>query len=122
MSYDMVPGFVAEGRLRAGDFACVVADESHALKTRDSQRTAACAPLLQRARVALLLTGTPALNRPRELFPQIAMVKPELFPSYEAFADRYCAAYMAPWGFDDSGCSNAKELQAIMSRDVMIRR
>lgn len=35
---------------------------------------------------------------------------------------RYCAARMAPWGFDDSGCSNAAELQTILSRDVMIRR
>ena len=122
MSYDMVPGFMAEGRLRPGDFACIAGDESHMLKTRDSQRTSACVPLFQDAVVALLLTGTPALNRPRELFPQIAMVKPSLFPHYEAFATRYCAARMAPWGFDDSGCSNAAELQAILSRDVMIRR
>lgn len=85
---DMVPTFVAQGRLRAGDFMCVIADESHALKSVDSQRTAACTPILQRAAVALLLTGTPALNRPRELFPQISMVRPDLFTSYDYFAKR----------------------------------
>ena len=122
MSYDMVSSFVGEGRLRPGDFSCIVVDESHALKTRDSQRTVACMPLVQSATVALLLTGTPALNRPRELFPQVAMVRPTLFPHYEAFATRFCAARMAPWGYDDSGCSNPAELQAVLSREVMIRR
>ena len=41
-------------------------------KSRDSARTAAIAPLLRDAVRVLLLSGTPALSRPAELFPQVS--------------------------------------------------
>jgi SWI/SNF-related matrix-associated actin-dependent regulator of chromatin subfamily A-like protein 1 len=42
----------------------VVADESHFLKNDKAQRTKATLPLIKRATRAVLLTGTPATNRP----------------------------------------------------------
>jgi len=122
MSYEMVAPFVESGRLRPGMFPVVVADESHYLKSAEARRTRAALPLLQGARRALLLTGTPALNRPKELFTQVAAVRPRLFGDYRAFATRYCAAGDRPWGFDDRGASNLDELRTLLEGQCMVRR
>jgi SNF2 family DNA or RNA helicase len=51
-------------------FQCVIADESHYLKEKNSQRTQLALQLLQNAKRLLLLSGTPALSRPVELWTQ----------------------------------------------------
>jgi len=56
--------------LQQFEFACVIADESHNLKQKTSQRTQLALPLLQNAKRLLLLSGTPALARPVELWTQ----------------------------------------------------
>lgn len=48
-------------------FAVVVVDESHYLKSRNAARTKILVPLVQSAKRAVLLTGTPALGRPEEV-------------------------------------------------------
>ena len=48
-------------------FSIVVCDEAHYLKTHTSNRCKASLPILQGARRAVLLTGTPALSGPSEL-------------------------------------------------------
>ncbi|KAL4565884.1 hypothetical protein LXL04_029990 [Taraxacum kok-saghyz] len=49
----------------------VIADESHFLKNAQAKRTTASLPILQKARYTMLLSGTPALSRPIELFKQV---------------------------------------------------
>ena len=51
-------------------FAVVVVDESHYLKSRNAARTKILVPFIQRAKRAILLTGTPALGRPEEVITQ----------------------------------------------------
>lgn len=53
-------------------FGVVVCDESHALKSHSAKRTQFLWPVVQRAKRAILITGTPALSRPIELFPQVS--------------------------------------------------
>lgn len=48
-------------------FAVVVVDESHYLKSRNAARTKILTPLIMSAKRAILLTGTPALGRPEEV-------------------------------------------------------
>jgi hypothetical protein len=62
ISYDLVPKLLRQ--LEAVRFKVVVADESHFLKNDKAQRTKATLPLIKRATRAVLLTGTPATNRP----------------------------------------------------------
>ena len=54
-------------------FGMIICDESHALKTRTSNRTQFFRTMLARniAKRVLLLTGTPALGRPIELYTQV---------------------------------------------------
>nr|VZI37460.1 unnamed protein product [Spirometra erinaceieuropaei] len=102
-------------------FGVVIMDESHFLKNFKTARTKAAMPLLKAAKRAILLTGTPALSRPMELFPQITAVRPSLFKGgFHEFGLRYCAAKENPWGWDYSGCSNMQELQIILEETIMI--
>ncbi|KAK4469102.1 hypothetical protein MN116_006689 [Schistosoma mekongi] len=75
------------------------------------------------AKRVLLLSGTPAMSRPAELFPQISAISPNLFQGgFHEFGLRYCSAKECPWGWDYSGCSNMAELQLVLERSIMIRR
>jgi hypothetical protein len=54
-------------------FPVVCLDESHFIKDGSAQRTKATVPLVKEARRALLLTGTPALNKPKEIYQQVGL-------------------------------------------------
>lgn len=53
--------------LKKQRFGVVIVDESHYLKSRNAARTKILVPVLQNAKRAILLTGTPALGRPEEV-------------------------------------------------------
>jgi len=67
---------------------CVIADESHALKGREAGRSKAARGI--KSDYMFLLTGTPVLNRPIELWSQLDIMVPGEFGSYWTFGDRYC--------------------------------
>ncbi|XP_008477957.1 SWI/SNF-related matrix-associated actin-dependent regulator of chromatin subfamily A-like protein 1 homolog, partial [Diaphorina citri] len=57
----------------------VIADESHFLKSPKANRTKAGVDLIKSARRCILLSGTPALSRPIELYSQINAIDPKFF-------------------------------------------
>ena len=77
--------------------------------------------MLKRARRCILLSGTPALSRPEELFTQIHAVDPTTYGDFRKFAKRYCEAHMTAFGLDTSGASNLQELHRKLQR-LMVRR
>ncbi|NWR46945.1 SMAL1 protein, partial [Regulus satrapa] len=103
-------------------FQVVIVDESHFLKNTKTARCQAAMPLLKAAKRVILLSGTPAVSRPAELYSQIAAVQPSFFPQFHAFGLRYCAARKMPWGWDYSGSSNLTELKILLEESIMIRR
>lgn len=56
------------------NFKVVVIDESHYMKSRNAKRSRILLPIVQKALRAILLTGTPALGRPEEVFDLICFV------------------------------------------------
>ncbi|KAF8572028.1 hypothetical protein P879_00945 [Paragonimus westermani] len=121
ISYDLMTRHVEQ--LRLCYFGMVIMDESHFLKNSKAARTKAALPLLKAAKRVLLLSGTPAVSRPAELYPQICGIAPNLFSGgFHEFGLRYCAAKECPWGWDYTGCSNMSELQLILEESIMIRR
>lgn len=103
-------------------FKCIIVDESHNLKAVKSQRTLLALPLLRQAKRLVLLSGTPALARPVELWTQINSIAPGLFESnYTKFTNRFCNARRGRFGWDVSGLSNAGELHSKL-RQIMVRR
>ncbi len=79
-------------------------------------------PLLKAARRAMLLSGTPALSRPVELFTQLHALDAKAFPAFKAFAHRYCDAKQGRYGLDASGCSHLSELHTVLFASVALRR
>ena len=116
VSYDMLAG------LRLTPYDVVLADESHYIKNHKAKRTKAALPLLLRAERCLLLSGTPALNRPIELFTQLHAIRRRWFKNYTSFAYRYCNAKFTNFGLDVRGASCQEELHYIMRNAMMVRR
>lgn len=103
-------------------FKVVIIDESHFLKNIKTARCRAAVPILKVAKRVILLSGTPAMSRPAELYTQIIAVKPTFFPQFHAFGLRYCDAKRLPWGWDYSGSSNLGELKLLLEEAIMLRR
>lgn len=109
----------------------VICDEAQYLKNPQAQRTKAILGssrgggtpyLCKNVDNRLFLTGTPAENRPIELWPLLRNLRPDEFGSYSQFAYTYCAAYPTKWGLNVSGASRVAELAAKLRKTCMIRR
>lgn len=72
-------------------FDLVICDESHLLKTWQTQRTSQIVPIVQTALRAVLISGSPALNNAFELYPQLKALQKDI-PTPEEFGRRYCVA------------------------------
>ena len=122
VSYPLLSVESIRAQCEAAAFQVVVADESHYVKDGKAKRTKALVPILKRAKRCVLLSGTPALNRPRDLFTQLDALRPGAMGTFSAFAKRYCDARMKPWGWDASGGSNLEELHGVLTGTYMHRR
>jgi SWI/SNF-related matrix-associated actin-dependent regulator 1 of chromatin subfamily A len=88
ISYDVVPKI--KDMLLDLDFKIVIADESHFLKNAQAKRTMHSLPVLQKAKYVVLLSGTPALSRPIELFTQLQALYPTVYKNVNEYGNRYC--------------------------------
>ncbi|XP_033331224.2 SWI/SNF-related matrix-associated actin-dependent regulator of chromatin subfamily A-like protein 1 isoform X2 [Megalopta genalis] len=102
-------------------FGFVILDESHVLKSIKTARYKAAQCVASKAGHIILLSGTPALSRPIELYSQINLVMPN-FMGYQEYGTRYCAGVKTAFGWDFSGSSNMQELQLLLKRTCVIRR
>lgn len=126
-------------------WATFVCDEAHALKTLEMQKKPGKEPKYEGSRRSvsaarisritprvILLSATPVLNRPVELWPLLHMLDPERWDDFVEFGKHYCAGFLESvprkgqsfrskaWNFD--GASNVEELHRALVRDHMLRR
>jgi len=99
-----------------------ICDESHYLKSHKSKRSEALVPILTRMKRLILLSGTPMLARPIELFNSLKMLRPDVFNNLFTFVNRYCDPKEGPYGPDWSGAAHTKELHYVLEDKIMIRR
>lgn len=98
-----------------------VVSNCHMIKTPEAKRTQAVFALKIPHRLAA--SGTPAVNRPIELWPIIRFLLGEKkAPPYWDFAKEYCGGKKTPFGLDVRGSSNPVKLRQWMRRTFMIRR
>lgn len=76
----------------------LVCDESHYVKETDAQRTGVTMKMSKSIPHVLCMTGTPILNRPKDLWSQTQIVNPMLFPSFFAYGKEFCGAFQKPIG------------------------
>lgn len=116
VSYGLGPGLVNLGKIVPGMFQCAIVDESHMLKNKKSKRTQLLMPILTAAKRCVLLSGTPALARPTELWPQLLMLGAEHHGWWEDEAD-FIEKYAKK-----GGARRRAELHTMLTATVMIRR
>jgi SWI/SNF-related matrix-associated actin-dependent regulator 1 of chromatin subfamily A len=75
-----------------------------------------------RAKRVLLLTGTPLLARPNEIYNLLKILRPDIFRNFKDFGNRYCCPKENMFGVDFTGNSNMKELHLILEKGLMVRR
>ncbi len=100
---------------RAGLFKSVIIDESHRCKDSKTQQTKFALRIAQGKEWRILLTGTPVVNKPIDLFAQLAIMgRLNLFGGAIGFKMRYCEG-----GY---GASNLKELNFLLNKHCFFRR
>lgn len=119
INYDIIKKFFKE--LSAIDFEALVLDECHYCKSNKAQRTKLVKLLAERIPKRILLSGTPLLSRPNELFNGLNMMDPAVWNNYYNYASRYCGAYHDERGWNDKGATNIEELQKRISRYFLRR-
>ncbi|GMT19734.1 hypothetical protein PFISCL1PPCAC_11031, partial [Pristionchus fissidentatus] len=120
MSYDFLSRRMDD--LSKAGYGVWIFDESHYLKDFKAKRTKAAQAVTKRCNRVILLSGTPALSRPSELYSQIKLIDPHLFSNQKEFFIRYCDGQETRFGFQAKGATNSEELSAILQRRLMIRR
>ena len=121
MSYAMMVAHYNE--LRNIPFTTAIIDEAHAIKGQKTQRTRIAKALLKDFKHVLLLSGTPFMNRPTELFQLLNVVDPIGFNNFYSYAIKYCGAERIGgyWVFPKDKVTNREELEERLKR-YMIRR
>jgi hypothetical protein len=119
-------------RLHAAEWDMLVVDEAHNLRNAKAKRTTNILGCKGRdgsydvepipAKRLVLMTGTPIVNRPVELWPLISAVNPAKFDNFFSYGKRYCGASNNGYGWDFSGATNLEELQSELRAHCMVRR
>jgi SWI/SNF-related matrix-associated actin-dependent regulator 1 of chromatin subfamily A len=96
-------------------FDAVIIDECHRCKDGKTQQAKFCMGIAKGKEYVLALTGTPVVNKPMDLIPQLHIIdRLSVFGGYKGFVDRYCQGF--------SGASNLKELNYLMHKNCFYRR
>ena len=96
-------------------FKSVIIDESHRCKSASTQQAKFCKGICTGKEWVIELTGTPVVNRPKDLIPQLAIIdRMNDFGGYKPFVDRYCSGQRE--------ASNLRELNFNLWKYCMFRR
>lgn len=96
-------------------FQSVIIDESHKCKSSSTQQAKFCKGITKDKEWVIELTGTPVVNKPKDLVPQLSILsRMEDFGGYKHFVERYCAGQRE--------ASNLKELNFFLWKNCMFRR
>lgn len=80
-----------EVSLKSLEWDHFIFDEAHRMKERDTKITLTAQAITRNFRLTplYLLTGTPVLNRPEEIWPLLNLISPYDFSSYHQFVEQY---------------------------------
>lgn len=115
-----------EWEIRGAPWDLVVMDECHRLKNHKSKQGRAVfgsakVPGIY-GRQMILVTGTPIVSRPIDIWPLLCCLWPDMFGDWYSFVKRYCGATKLCGHWDTRGASNTEELNGLLQKMGMIRR
>lgn len=101
-------------------FNMLICDESHALKSLESNRSVYVKNMAAKVKRCLMLSGTPMFARPIELCTQLFSLRPDIFPSEMEFQNRYCDPKLIQFGKrhikEYKGSTNQDELKWFLDK------
>lgn len=136
VSYNLIWRDAIHAQLTHHDFTIGVCDEAHYLRGLDTERTIAMfgnprenkKAIIRKCHYKYMMTGTPVLSRPRELYPMLKTLAYDSireYPTFEKFALQFCDGHYDKYAnksiFNSDGYSNLKELNHRLSQ-FMLRR
>ena len=96
-------------------FKSVIVDESHKCKSTQTQQSKLTLRVAHGKENVILLSGTPVVNKPIDLFPQLAIMgRMKEFGGKKGFLNRYCEG--------GRGAANLKELNFLLNKHCYFRR
>lgn len=96
-------------------FKSVIIDESHKVKSPSTQQAKFCRGIAQGKEWRILLTGTPVVNKPKDLVSQLGIMdRVQDFGGWKQFVSRYCSG--------PNEASNLKELNFMLWKNCFFRR
>jgi SNF2 family DNA or RNA helicase len=117
-NYDVIAKLLPD--LRRRSWAALVLDEAHRVKNRKAQVTKAVQVLSRLIPRRYLLTGTPILNRPDDLWSLLNILDPKTYRSYWRFVETFCRTSWNGFGMEVVGVKDpdalARELAPIYLR------
>lgn len=114
INYDILPKFLEF--LTQMPFKVMIIDESHLVKSTKARRSQLTKKLSRKIKHILMLSGTPLLNCPADLFNQLNILDPAKWSNWMSFMKRYCAAPDSFAGYDNKSSSNVEELKEKISK------
>lgn len=113
------------GLVRGEDWDFVILDEAHYAKNPRAKRTKAALRAASDAPLALLLSGTPMPNDPRELFAPFKYLWPDMlrpaFRTQQRWTNYFCRYALTAWGPKITGVRNGRVLRRMIDQ-IMVRR
>lgn len=98
---------------------CVI-DEVHSIKGKDGKMNNLIGDTVKGKRT-ILLTGTPIMSRPEDIYGIIRLAAPGFFGEYEDFEKRYIRIYDGRYGRQMIGARHLDELQEKIRRILIMR-
>lgn len=100
---------------RVNLFKSIIMDESHRCKDPGTQQAKIALQLCRGKEWVILLSGTPVVNKPIDLFPQLAIMgRLKEFGDRKGYVGRYCEG--------GRGASNLRELNSKLNEKCFFRR
>jgi len=94
---------------------CLIVDESHLIKNPKAIRSKVVKAITTKVENVIMLTGTPVLSRPIEMYNMLNIIDPKTWNNYYSYATKYCEGRQGYYGFEAKGASNLEELNGRIS-------
>jgi len=127
VNYDLIWRKRYSRVLAKREYDVLICDECHALKNKSTRRAKAVwnkGGYCDLAIYRWMLTATPVLNRPVELYAMLNKLCHDRlggYKNYISYTKRYCDGKDGHWGWDASGATNLEELAGRLD-GFMLRR
>lgn len=119
INFDILKKFHDEFKKYKWDSMAI--DESQLIKNPSAIRSKVVKSIAKDIPNVIMLTGTPVLSRPAEMFNMLNIIDSKVWNNYFSYATRYCAGHQGYWGFEAKGATNLEELNGKISKYFLRR-